>query len=198
MGLYTSNYLKRLALNEGSIIRESIRNFSNFKASPTRQFDIFLSHSYLDKDEVYGIYIDLTNKGYKVYVDWIVDNHLDRNNVTKKSAELIRNRLKHSKSLLLAISSNATMSKWIPWELGYVDGNTNQCAILPVAKESYGAKTFKRSEYLLLYPYVKRASLDSYYEKPYIVESSNSYVDFGGWVNSNKQPEYNFKNIDVL
>ena len=56
-----------------------------------RGFYIFLSHSFLDKDEVEGLYIELTNQGYSVYVDWIIDPHLDRTNVTKASAKLIQN-----------------------------------------------------------------------------------------------------------
>jgi len=198
MGLYSSNYLKGLTSDKRSFINESIRGFSFKTVKETERFDIFLSHSFLDKDEVYGMYIELTNKGYKVYVDWIVDSHLDRNNVTKISAELIRNRLKYSKSLLLAISPSATMSKWIPWELGYVDGNTNRCAILPVTRDFYGERTFNRSEYLLLYPYIKKASLYGEPDKVYTVESSNSYVEFDSWVEYDRKPEYKSKNIDIL
>lgn len=198
MALYTSNYLKNLASNKRSIINESTRFFSQKGINKGETFDIFLSHSYLDKDEVNGLYIELTNKGYKVYVDWIVDRHLDRKNVTKKSAELIRNRLKNSKSLLLAVSSSSAMSKWIPWELGYVDGNSNNCAILPIARESYNEKTFTRSEYLMLYPYIKKASIDSSFNNLYTVESSNYYVDLKKWVQHDKKPEFNFKNIDIL
>ncbi|MGG8497143.1 toll/interleukin-1 receptor domain-containing protein [Tenacibaculum sp. TC6] len=198
MGLYTSNYLKNLASNKRSFINESKNIFLSKATNEREKFDIFLSHSYLDKDEVNGLYSELTDKGYKVYVDWIVDSHLDRTNVTKESTELIRNRLKHSKSLLLAISSKATMSKWIPWELGYVDGKTNNCAILPIAKESSDEKTFTRSEYLLLYPYVKMASLDGFFNSIYTVDSSNYYIDFSKWIRYDKKPEFNFKNIDIL
>lgn len=62
-------------------------------------FNIFLSHSFLDKDEVEGLYLELTHMGYKVYVDWIIDPYLNRNNVTKATANHIRNRLKSSKTL---------------------------------------------------------------------------------------------------
>ncbi|WP_299886938.1 TIR domain-containing protein [uncultured Lacinutrix sp.] len=198
MGLYTSKYLKNLASNSQSFVNESKRTFSNKPINKTERFDIFLSHSFLDKDEVYGIYIELSNRGYKVYVDWIVDSHLNRNKVTKESAELVRNRLKYSKTLLLALSPSASMSKWIPWELGYVDGNTNSCAIFPITRETYGEKTFKRSEYLLLYPYIKLASLDGLSDRIYTVESSYSYVDFGNWVKNNRQPDFNYKNINIL
>ena len=198
MALYTSNYFKNLAERKSYSITEELRMFSSKSVNENEKFDIFLSHSFLDKNEVYGIYLELKSKGYKVYVDWIVDSHLDRNNVTKKSAELIRNRLKNSNSLLLAISSNSAVSKWIPWELGYVDGNVNSCAILPISKDSTRHYTYKRVEYLLLYPYIKTARVDMGSEKIYVVESSNSYVDFQRWVSYKRNPEYNSKNINIL
>lgn len=95
----------------------------------------------------------LTEQGFSVYVDWIVDPDLNRNFVTKESAENIRKRMDQSRSLLYAISIHAEMSKWMPWELGYIDGHSrHKCAILPVAKTS--ASKFERMEYLKLYPIV--------------------------------------------
>jgi hypothetical protein len=107
MPLFTSSYLK--SLSSKKVINES--RVKMFSTNKNEKFDIFLSHSFLDRDEVKGLYFELTNLGYKVYVDWIIDKHLDRTNVTKNTAELIRKRLKNSKSLLLAISTNANLSK---------------------------------------------------------------------------------------
>lgn len=99
-----------------------------------------------------GIYYVLKNMGFKVYVDFMVDPQLDRRSVTKETAECIQSRLKHSKSLIYAQSSNAAMSKWMPWELGVVDGNTSKCFIMPVQK---GYEIINsRQEYLLLYPVI--------------------------------------------
>lgn len=53
-------------------------------------FDIFLSHSYLDKEDVEGLYIELTRMGFKVYVDWIIDPNLVRTNVTKTTATIFK------------------------------------------------------------------------------------------------------------
>jgi hypothetical protein len=153
MAIFTSSYLK--SRYSSSLITEQKQMFSNIDKSQLK-FDIFLSHSFLDKDEVLGLYRELTEMGFSVYVDWIVDPELDRTNVTKATAELIRNRMKNSKCLLLAISTNATMSKWMPWELGYVDGNTNRCAIVPVSQENLSLYSFNRIEYLKLYPYITR------------------------------------------
>lgn len=112
MPLYSSSYLKQLSANTRSSVKSRLFTESKNRVSG---FDIFLSHSFLDKEEVEGIYLELTNKGFSVYVDWIVDPTLNRENVTKQSAELIRNRMKSSKSLLLALSTNTGFSKWIPW-----------------------------------------------------------------------------------
>lgn len=177
--LYSSYYLKRLSQNK--TLNESRRVFSAREASKDA-FDIFLSHSFLDKEEVEGLYIELTGFGFSVYVDWIVDPHLDRNNVTKATATLIRNRLRASKTLLLAISTNASMSKWMPWELGYVDGHTQKCAIMPVSRDSYPASSFKGVEYLSLYPFIKKTADTEGRDRLWVIEEARKYVTFDGWL----------------
>lgn len=194
MSLYTSTYLKQLSRDTLTSVKNRLFTESR---DLTTGFDIFLSHSLLDKDEVEGIYIELRNKGYSVYVDWIVDPQLDRNNVTKETAERIRNRMRSSKSLILAISTNAALSKWIPWELGYVDGHTRQCSLLPVSREAVVPKTFNRSEYLLLYPYIKLADIDGKKEI-LVTESGSEYADLYDWVKKQTKPYYKYKNIDLL
>jgi hypothetical protein len=181
MAIFTSSYLK--SRYSSSLITEQKQMFSNIDKSQLK-FDIFLSHSFLDRDEVLGLYRELTEMGFKVYVDWIVDPELDRNNVTKATAELIRNRMKNSKTLLLAISTNATMSKWMPWELGYADGNTGRCAIIPISRENLSLYSFNRIEYLKLYPYVDRATLKNSQDyKLWVNEDENTYVQFESWMN---------------
>ena len=193
MPLYTSNYLKNLSqrktvLFSSKLVMESKKTHISF--------DIFLSHSFLDKDEVEGLYIELTSKGYSVYVDWIIDPHLDRKNVTKESAKLIQDRLKMSKSLLLAISTNATVSKWMPWELGFVDGNTNKCAIIPVSKNEYNVpNSYTGFEYLSIYPFIKKVPTLSSEEKLFVIEEAKKYVIFEDWLKQNKNPSY--KDISI-
>ncbi len=191
MPIYSKFYLKDLA--ESLTSNQKTRMFSETKE--IENFDIFLSHSFLDKEEVLGIFIELTRQGFKVYVDWIVDSHLERNNVTLETAKKIRSRLRHSKTLILAMSENCAISKWIPWELGYVDGHTDkQCALLPVSQINYPSSSFKRAEYFALYPYLTR-EYNSYRElRTYITDSSLVYVDITQWING-KKPEYQFRSI---
>lgn len=179
MGIYTSDYLKGVASQKQNLFEQRLFSVRN---TTQTEFDIFLSHSFLDQKAVQGLYQELTDFGYSVYVDWKIDPQLDRTNVTKESASLVRMRMKSSKTLLLAISTNATLSKWIPWELGYVDGHTNKCAIIPVSIERTPPKSFKGTEYLLLYPFIKKLPLQvSGLDKLWVIESEFKYSLFEDW-----------------
>ena len=173
MSFYTINDLNQVASTRTFSQKEKIIN----EAKEYVEFDIFLSHCFLDREVVKALFLDLTAMGFKVYVDWIIDSHLDRSNVTKQSAELIRNRMKSSKSLLLAISANATTSKWMPWELGFLDGNTSKCAIIPVFDSSYNLpESYSGYEYLKLYPYVKKRNNNAGQPKLWVAENPTTYV----------------------
>ncbi len=76
MGIFSSTYLKTLASTKQRIFEQKMFSIKNVPVST--KFDIFLSHSFLDKAEVQGLYQELTDFGYSVYVDWVVDPHLDR------------------------------------------------------------------------------------------------------------------------
>jgi hypothetical protein len=101
-------------------------------------FDIFLSHSYLDEELILGTTEHLEGMGYVVYVDWKQDTQLNRDKVTKESAETVRGRIIQSKSLFFATTESAKDSRWMPWELGYMDGKKGKSAILPVAQNNAG------------------------------------------------------------
>src|SRR4051794_31550207 len=80
-------------------------------------FDVFLSHSFSEAEK-----IALEAEGLHVYVDWIDDRQMDRSSVTAQTAEVLRARMRHSRSLIFATSNSSSASKWMPWELGYFDG----------------------------------------------------------------------------
>jgi len=123
--------------------------------------------------------------GFSVYVDWIVDPQLDRANVTEESARHIRERLESSRSLLLAISENAVLSKWAPWELGVVDGNTKNCALFPISESQHPSSSFKGREYLSIYPYITRVN-ELHSTKLYAAKNANTYRPFNEWVAGQK------------
>jgi hypothetical protein len=118
-------------------------------------FDVFLSHSSKDAELVLGVKEILSRMGIKVYVDWHDDPQANRENVTVETAELLRTRMKQSKSLIFLATDNASGSKWMPWELGYFDGfSGGSVAVLPIV--DYEGATFKGQEYLGLYPLVDK------------------------------------------
>ncbi len=73
-----STYSQQEVLNENRQI---------FKSKST--YDLFLSHSYLDKTLVYTLVNLLNKSGYSAYVDWMVDTQLDRSQVNKSTSETL-------------------------------------------------------------------------------------------------------------
>jgi len=116
----------------------------------TQRYDIFLSHAFEDAELITGVKILIERQGLTVYVDWIEDSQADRGNVTAKTADLLRERMKHCNFLVFATSKASPQSKWMPWELGYFDGlHPNQVGILPIVETQGGA--FSGQEYIGLY-----------------------------------------------
>lgn len=119
----------------------------------SNSYDVFLSHSYLDKSLVYTIVELFNNAGYSVYVDWMIDTQLDRSSVTPGTAMALRSRMDKCYGLAYIATNNISNSKWCPWELGYMDGKKKgRCAILPVVENSTDG--FKGQEYLGIYPFI--------------------------------------------
>ncbi|EIK0773732.1 toll/interleukin-1 receptor domain-containing protein [Vibrio parahaemolyticus] len=144
-------------------------------------FDIFLSHSYLDKETVLGLKNYLANRGYSVYVDWIDDKELDRSKVSEETADRLRKRMKQCSSLFFATSTNSSSSKWMPWECGYFDALKGKVVILPITK-NYETR-FEGQEYLSLYPYIDATSQTLWVNDP-----TSGYCSFGEWLDG-KSPK---------
>jgi hypothetical protein len=113
----------------GSILEEYVK-----KQVTVSRHDIFLSHAYDDKELILGVALTLEDFGYSVYLDWRDDPSLNRKNVSSDTAGILRERMKASKCLLYSTSEHASESKWMPWELGFKDGNNTRVAILPVSR----------------------------------------------------------------
>lgn len=157
--ILTKRYLSEISERRDfsdSHLQQQVLNESRQIFISKNEYDLFLSHSYLDKHLVITL-VDMFNKsGYSVYVDWIEDTQLDRNQVNKKTSEVLRQRMDQSKGLAYIATSNSSHSKWCPWELGYEDAKKDErCAILPVLETS--PSTFRGQEYLGLYPYLEYA-----------------------------------------
>ncbi len=134
-------------LSTEELLLESNQKFESID----KEYDIFLSHSFRDADLILGIKKILEDEyDYSVYVDWIEDKHLERDKVTKNTAQVLKNRMNSAKSLLFITTENSENSKWMPWELGYFDGKKGRVAVLPIMKENNQTE-YKGQEYLGLY-----------------------------------------------
>ncbi|MEK0160811.1 toll/interleukin-1 receptor domain-containing protein [Pseudoalteromonas piscicida] len=184
-------YTKQQARNAA---RESVRksHASNSRqalkasfesASSYQKFDVFLSHSSDDAELILGIKKILEEEqGLTVYVDWDTDRQLSRENVNKETADLLRMRMKQSKSLIYVATENSPNSRWMPWELGYFDGFRPQgVAILPLLDSE--DESFNGQEYLSLYPVVTKGRYKNGQKETFVkngFESWQTLKQFGG------------------
>jgi len=149
---------RQAAQSATSPLRKSASQVLREEAGALRDsstFDVFLSHSYDDAEVILGVKKIMESIGLKVYVDWIDDAGLDRGNVTRKTAAILRMRMRNSSSLVYAHSESSGDSKWMPWELGYYDGFRPGCLwVLPIVA-NYDSE-FESQEYLGLYPAVEK------------------------------------------
>lgn len=137
-----------------------ILNESRASAKDSDRFDIFLSHAMSDAELVTGAKDLLKQQGFTVYVDWVDDPQLDRSAVSKETADVLRRRMRQSRSLIYVATESAMTSKWMPWELGYFDGfKQGQVAVMPFLNNE--KDKFPRQEYLELYPIVRKDTYKS-------------------------------------
>lgn len=160
---------------EKSYISESTR----FDA--VEVYDLFISHSFSDKDLVLGLKYKFKQAGYKVYIDWIDDSNLDRRAVTVDTAKIIKKRIEDSKGLAYIATSNITNSKWCPWELGVSDGYNGMACILPIID----SRSFKGQEYLGLYPFLDfDVTKDTKRHEVWVTDQNNvrKYITLREWL----------------
>ena len=165
----TRNFSARDVLNEGRV------------TDSTKTYDIFLSHSTKDMKLIAGLKLILNDLGYTVYVDWN-DNELDPNNVTPRTAEVLRERMACCRSLVYAFSENASNSKWMPWELGYFDAlKKSRVAVLPITTTA--KYSFKGSEFVGLYYFIQIDTIKGQNKKAiWVYDKDNKYVIFSSWL----------------
>lgn len=186
MAFYTVDSFRQRGLVGAGTRRGAEQHLSkSIQASAFDHFDVFLSHSFLDAEVVYGVVRVLESQGLSVYVDWIVDRQLSRENVSSSTAGILRSRMRQCNSLIFAVSDGSPASKWMPWELGYFDGmRGDRIAIMPLVSHA-GATGFPGQEYLGLYPAVEADQFGS----PKLSRQDGGVVasagmSFAGWAKS--------------
>jgi hypothetical protein len=156
------------------------------QASETKH-DIFLSHAYDDKELILGVALSLEDLGYSVYLDWRDDPKLDRKNVTPQTAATLRERMTASRCLFFSTTQHTSESKWMPWELGFKDGNNSRAAILPVS--THATETYQGQQYLGVYPYVTVLADKQSKQRLWINRTTTCYVVFEAWLDGYEPTE---------
>ena len=96
----------------------------NSKAHQITSYDYFISHSFLDHDDVQRIISELNKMGKLLYCDWISDNdYLKRNLLCEATLSVIECRIIKSDAVLFVDSVEARNSIWVAYELQYANNN---------------------------------------------------------------------------
>ena len=163
-------------------IRKSARRIITEASAPAdEEFDVFLSHSSAEPEEiVLGVKLLLEDRSLSVYVDKYGDPQMSPAHVSRETARVLRSRMRNSQILLYIHSAYSKTSRWMPWELGFFDGLKGKVGVVPVTKNQ--EENFKGEEYLSLYPYVDldkgcRTNIDYLW----ICESPKRYARLDLW-----------------
>lgn len=124
--------------------------------SADKEYDVFLSHSYSDRETILQVNYFLEEMmGLDVFVDWIEKPALDRSAVTPKTAAEMRDVMDRCATLIFAVSTTSSTSKWMPWELGYSDAKHGRVAVLPIADSASTVVAYRNQEFVGIYPYIE-------------------------------------------
>lgn len=173
--------IKSLAINKSAeaILSESMKTATK----ELKQYDIFLSHRYMDAKYILGLKSVLEELDYSVFVDWIERPELDRSRVNRDVAQWLRQMMRRCSCLLYAASNNSSESKWMPWELGYSDGIHGRVAIVPIVDTSTSANPLAGQEYLGLYPYITKSTIaNTNTLDVWVHDSPEKYVRMKYWL----------------
>ena len=173
---------------KANVLLSATRTFQDSVLGQQKTYDIFLSHSTNDASKVAGLKLLIEDLGFSVYVDWIEDPLMNRSNVSKATAAVLKARMHACKSLFYAFSENSSGSKWMPWELGYFDGIKQRAAVLPIRSSATSTNEFHGAEYLGLYHYITVQNNMNDEPKLWVRDSGNKYVLFDNWLATNEQP----------
>lgn len=173
--------LKRAAQARTSLRKSVMKVLAEASAFGTK-FDVFLSHSSNESEELLlGTKMILEDQGLTVYVDRYGDPQLSPDAVTSVTAEILRTRMRNSKALLYLYSRHSTISRWMPWELGFFDGLNGRVGIIPVTRNQ--ESEFRGEEYLSLYPYIDQAPDTCTKEmRLWINRSASAYAELSRWI----------------
>ena len=85
-----------------------------------KTYDLFLSHSYQERDKVRSFVKKANAAGLSCYVDWTADREfLQRSMISDYTKEVLKFRMHQAKRLLYLSSERSRASEWVAFELQY-------------------------------------------------------------------------------
>ena len=102
---------------------ELLKFLNSDSVESKKKYDIFISHSYLDKDLVKSMKNTLNFQNLSCYYDWTSDqDFLKRNLISGYTKEVLKKRIEQSKALILVLTHNVIAdgeitSEWIKMEI---------------------------------------------------------------------------------
>lgn len=153
------------------LTKNIIRNYAGQEANHKRALDhldrvtktwspgkprVFLSHSHADvqdlsAEDLRGLLIMLLAISEGVYIDYL-DPEMPVQ-TSGDTAKRLKGKIDECDRLVVAATSNAVNSRWVPWEIGYGDKakGVNNVVVIPIADPN---GRWEGSEYLRIYPQV--------------------------------------------
>lgn len=140
-----------------------------------KTYDLFLSHSCKDREELLKLKIILNHSNINIYVDWVNDvGALKRELANVNTARAIIERMNESKALLFVFTESSFESKWTLWELGYFHAKKGKICV-------YNPDGLEMTEYFEIYP---KAILR---DGSFYVECNAQEIPINQWIeNGNK------------
>ena len=126
---------------------ELVEYIMNSDLESCKSYDMFVSHSSSNANELLKIKSILNNENLNIYVDWMCDRDgLKRELVNEKTAEVICKRLDTSESLMYVHTPESLNSRWTPWEIGYFHAKKGKICIYSPCED------VEKPPYIELYP----------------------------------------------
>ncbi|WP_421428184.1 TIR domain-containing protein [Acinetobacter pittii] len=133
---------------------ELVKFLNSNSVESKKKYDIFISHSYLDKDLVNSLKNALNLQNLLCYYDWTSDqDFLKRTLVSDYTKEVLKKRIEQSEIFLLLLTQNVIVedriiSEWIDMEIEYAKslGKTILCINLINAKHKFIDLNFELRE----------------------------------------------------
>lgn len=154
MAYFTEQQLENYA---SSYQMENVAESVLKSASVATSKRVFLSHSHKDKKLAKGLRNWLAGFGINLYIDW--EDASMPHPTNRETADRLKIRIKASHFVIVLMTENAALSRWVPWEIGIADNSMmpHHIWVVPVRDKS---GQFHGSEYLQLYRRVELYDLN--------------------------------------